>query len=198
MKNVVSIVNDEIRLCSGLDEYKFGKTHFNSEVTQSGILATCDSEDDQPLHFSFENWSFADVRSFEVPDQDERIVFFCNKNPLSSKAKSLLELYEKSGSPDADKSDKDKMYFASLAVCTILTQAAKEDLMLPVNGSGGILVDGLDSANKDKKKLQLLFLPQELFKNSIAGLTAVEQADLHNCWINPSLKGLPADRKSVV
>ena len=192
MKNVVSIVDNEIRLCSGLDEYKFGKTNFNSIVTQNGILATCDSNDNEPLHFSFENWSFADIKSFEVPDNEERIVFYCNKSPLSGNAKTLADLYEKSGNQDASTQDKDNMYLASLAVCTILTQAANGEVELPLNGSGGILVDGIDGSKKSDQKLKLLFLPQDLFKYSIAGLSDVEQADIHNCWINPSLHGLPA------
>ena len=192
MKNVVSIVDNEIRLCSGLDEYKFGKTNFNTIVTQNGILATCDSNDKEALHFSFENWSFADIKSFEVPDNDERVVFYCNKNPLSDNAKTLAELYEKSGNADASTQDKDNMYLASLAVCTILTQAANGEVELPLNGSGGILIDGIGASKKSGQKLQLLFLPQDLFKYSIAGLSEVEQADIHNCWVNPSLQGLPA------
>ena len=185
MKNVVTIIDGELRLCSGLDEYKFGKTNYNSIVTQAGILATCDSGDNEPLHFSFENWCFSDIKSFDVPDNDERIVFYCNKNPLTANAKSLLELYEKSGSKDASKADKDLMYKASLAVCTILTQAANGEVNLPLIGSGGILVD-------TSSKLKLLFLPEDLFKYSIAGLSSVEQADVHNCWVNPTLTGLPA------
>ena len=182
MKNVVSIVDNELRLCSALNEYAFGKTNFDSIVTQNGILATCDSAPDEPLHFSFENWSFAEIKSFDVPDNDERIVFYCNKNPLSKNAKALIELYDKCKDQASLTSDKDNMYTASLAVCSILTQAANEEVELPLNGAGGILVDGLDSP----EKLKLLFLPHDLFKYSIAGLTAVEQADLHNCWINPT------------
>ena len=188
MKNVVSITDGEIRLCSGLDEYKFGKTNFNSIVTEEGIIATCDSKDGEPLHFSFEKWTFAEIKSFEVEGFDERIVFYCNKNPLTKNAQTLLDLYEKCGDSKSTTTDKDNMYFASLAYCTILTQAANEQIELPINGSGGILVDGIDST----KKLKLLFLPQNIFKYSIAGLSAVEQADLHNCWVNPSLHGLPA------
>lgn len=192
MKNVVSIVDNEIRLCSGLDEYQFGKTNFNSVVTQNGILASCDSKDKEQLHFSFENWTFTDIKSFEAPDSNERLVFYCNKNPLSKNAKTLAELYEKSGSEEASTQDKDQMYLASLAVCTILTQAANGEVELPLNGSGGILVDGIGSSKKSPQKLKLLFLPQDLFKYSIAGLSEVEQADIHNCWVNPSLHGLPA------
>ena len=186
MKNVTAITGDEIRLCSGLDEYAFGKTHFNSIVTQQGLIATCDSKPGELLHFSFEPWSFEDVKSFEVPDNTERVVFYCAKNPLSKKAVTLHELFEKSGTDSATKKDKDNMYLASCAVCAILTQAANQEIALPLNGAGGIVVDGLDG------NLKLLFLPHDIFKYSIAGLSAVEQADLHHCWVNPSLEGLPA------
>ena len=186
MKNVVSITDGELRLCSGLGEYAFGKTQFNTIVTQAGILAKCDSQPDQPLHFSFENWSFEDIKSFEVPDNKERVVFYCAKNPLSEKAFSLQQLFEVCGKEGATKEDKDKMFFASLAVCTILTQAAKEEIDIPLNGGGGIVVDQLDG------KIKLLFLPHNLFKYSLAALSPVDQADLHHCWVNPSLQGLPA------
>lgn len=190
MKNVVTITDGELRLCSGLGEYAFGKTHYNSSVTQKGILATCDSSQGEPLHFSFEDWSFSDIKSFDVPDNPERVVFYCNKNPLSKNAKTLSELYEKSGSQDASTADKDNMYYASLALCTILTQAANQEIELPLNGSGGIIVDGFEASSK--QKLQLLFLPHNVFRNSVATLKDIEQADLHNCWVNPSLQGLPA------
>ncbi len=190
MKNVVTITDGELRLCSNLGEYAFGKTKYNSNVTETGILATCDSAKGEPLHFSFENWSFADIKSFDVPDNEERVVFFCNKNPLSDNAKTLIELFEKSGSQDASTADKDNMYYASLALCSILTQAAKEGLELPLNGGGGIIVDGFESSSK--QKLQLLFLPHNVYKTSIGPLKDIEQADLYNCWINPSLQGLPA------
>ena len=188
MKNVVSITDGEIRLNSGLDEYKFGKTNYNSIVTEEGILATCDSADGEPLHFSFEKWTFKEIKSFEVEGFDERIVFYCNKNPLTNDAQTILDLYAKCGTPQASTTDKDNMYLASLAYCAILTQAANEEIEIPINGSGGILVDGIPST----KTLKLLFLPHNIFKYSIAGLSAVEQADLHNCWVNPSLHGLPA------
>ena len=192
MKNVISIVDGELRLCSGLDEYAFGKTNYDAIVTQQGILATCDSNDGETLHFSFEKWSFAEIKSFDQPDRDERLVFYCNKNPLSDKAKTLLDYYDKCGNPQASTDDKDNMYLASLAVCTILTQAANGEVDLPLNGGGGILIDGLEGRKKSNKKLKLLFLPHDIFIYSLAGFSVVEQADLHNCWVNPSLTGLPA------
>ena len=161
MKNVVSIVDDEIRLCSGLGEYAFGKTNYNSIVTQKGYIAQCDSDADKPLHFSFTPWCFSDIKSFDVDDRDERIVFFCAKNPFSSKAQTLYQLFSKAGSQDSSVADKDTMYEASFTVCSALTQAAVEGLDIPINGAGGILVDGTN----------ILFLPHDLFLNSTAGLS---------------------------
>ncbi len=182
MKNVVSIVDGELRLCSGLGEYAFGKTNYNSILNRKGLLAQCDNPSEDKLHFSFTDWTFEDIKSFDIEGKDEAVVFYCAKNPLSKDAESLLQLFEKAGSPDSSIQDKDKMFNAAYSVCCILTQLAEEEKELYLTGAGGILVDG------DK----LLFLPGELFKNSIAGFSSLEQADLHNCWINPSLTGLPA------
>ncbi|MBR4179905.1 MAG: hypothetical protein IKR45_04295, partial [Treponema sp.] len=151
MKNVVSIIDGELRLCSGLGEYAFGKTNYNSIVTQKGLLAQCDSKPDEPLHFSFNTWTFQDIKSFDVEGHDERIVFFCAPNPFSKNAETLYTLFAKAGEPDAPVTAKDKMYQASLAVCTILTQAAAEGIDIPVNGAGGIIAD--DN--------QFLFLPHD-------------------------------------
>ena len=182
MKNVVSIIDGEIRLCSGLGEYAFGKTNYNSIVTQEGLLACCDSQPGQPLHFSFSPWTFKDIKSYDLEGQEERIVFFCAPNPFSDKTETLYQLFAKAGQEDASIEDKDKMYEASFAVCALLTQAAGQGLDIPVNGAGGILADGKN----------FLLLPHDVFVHSVAGLNNVEQADQHNCWINPSLTGLPA------
>ena len=190
MKNVVSIVDDELRLCSGLGEYAFGKTNFNKIVTQQGTLATCKNILEPEPQISFEPWSFSDIKSFDTDDSSEPVVFYCGKNPLSSAACSLTTLYNKAGTAEAGLEDKDNMYNVSLAVCAVLTKAAKEEMDFPLNGAGGIIADGF--LDKKNSKIKLLFLPKDLFKYSLAGLTSVEQADLHNCWVNPSLTGLPA------
>lgn len=191
MENAVTIADGELRLCSGLDEYAFGKTNYNTIVTQTGILATCDSAASEELHFSYEKWSFTDIKSFKTPENDQALVFYCNKNPLSTKAQSLYQLFKKSGQENSGTEDKNNMFQASLAVTAFLTQAAREEIEIPLNGSGGILVDGFENSNKASQKLRLLFLPHNLFVYSLAAFPALEQADLHNCWINPTLNGLP-------
>jgi len=183
MKELTSISKDEIRLCSGLDEYAFGKINFTSIVTAKGILASGKAAPNGEISFTFEPWTFTDVRSYEIEESSNEIVFYCGKNPLSEKARPLSQLYEEAGKAEADRSAKDKMFNTSFAVCSAITQAAKEGIELPLNGSGGIICD-------DESKL--LFLPNEVFKYAIASLSGIEQANLHNCWINPSLSGLPA------
>ncbi len=184
MKNVVSIVDGELRLCSGLSEYAFGKTNYNSVLTQKGIIAEITDKNSSAanLHFSFTSWNFSDIKSFDVEGQDERVVFYCADNPLSSKAKTLYELFTIAGNEQAVIDDKNAMYQASLTVCAALTQAAKEEIDIPVIGAGGIIVD----------KNKLLFLPHDVFVHSTAGLGTIEQADLNSCWVNPSLAALPA------
>ena len=73
MKNVVSIIDGELRLCSGLGEYAFGKTNYNSIVTQKGLLAQCDSKPDEPLHFSFTPWTFGDIKSFDIEAVSDKL-----------------------------------------------------------------------------------------------------------------------------
>lgn len=192
MKNIISILDDEIRLCSGLGEYSFGKTNYNTIVTKQGLLATCNSCKDGNYDFSFEPWSFSDIKSFDTEDSEERLVFYCGSNPLSKKACTLTRIFENAGSEQAQKKDKDIMYKVSLAVCAALTQAAKDGTEIPLNGSGGIIADNFDKASDDITGIKLLFIPQDLFKYSTAGLSAEEQSDILNCWINPSLTGLPA------
>ena len=44
--------------------------------------------------------------------------------------------------------------------------------------------------NKDKTKV--LFLPENLYKYSVGGLSPMEYATIQGCWLNLTLKGLPA------
>ena len=67
MKELITISDGELRLTSNLDEYSFGKTNYDSIVTQEGLLF--DGK-------NFTSWTFSDVKSFEDPDRKERIVFF--------------------------------------------------------------------------------------------------------------------------
>lgn len=174
---LVSIVDDELRLCSNLDEYSFGKTNYDSIISQEAYYYNGKG---------FSIWNFEDVKSYETEGKAERIVFYCGKNPLSDKAKSLSDFFNE-GNAD--------LFIAVKAVCEALTMAAKNGNSIPVAGAGGILVD-LSGANP-----LVLFLPEDLVKYSTNGLSREDSMKLCGSWINETLHGLPAicfERAAIV
>jgi len=168
MKQIITIENDEIKLCSNLDEYSFGKTDFNSIVTQEGFIFNGEV---------FTPWTFSDVKAFNVEGKTDRIVFYCGKNPLSSNCKTLLEYFEEGG---------ENCFKAAKAVCTALTTAAQNENKIPLNGAGGILVDLQDD------KTKVLFVPGDLFKYSANSLNPEDFLLLHAGWTNQTIYDLPA------
>ena len=168
MKELITIYDGELRLTSNLDEYSFGKTNYDSIVTQEGLLF--DGK-------NFTSWTFSDVKSFEDPDRKERIVFYCGKNPLSSQAKTLAAFY---------KQDDEESLKAVKAVCQAYQIAAKSKLEFPIMGAGGILVD------LSKNETKILFLPQGLYKNTVSGLSASDYYEEEGAWINQTIYNLPA------
>lgn len=188
MKNVLSIVDGELRLNSCMTEMAFGKTNYENIISQAGILAECDSYDQGKYHFSFSTWNFNEVKSYDIEDyeSEDRFVFYCGKNPLSDTAQTLDDFFEAAGKENASKEIKDRMFEASFAVCSILTQAAKEKTVFPLVGAGGILVQ------LEEARTKVLFLPQNLYAYSVAGLPPIQSASLQGCWINTTLTDLPA------
>lgn len=176
MDTLITIENKELRLNSGMSEAAFGKTNYDSIVTENGILAVCDSYENNSYHFKFENWSFSEIKSFDVP---ERLVFYCGKNPLPKGAKPLYEYFDGS-------SVSDQAYEAGYIVCSILTQAAKEGFALPVNGGGGILL------LPQEEKTKVLFLPPNLYKYASVSLDPQSFVNQQGGWVNPTLFDLPA------
>lgn len=168
MKELITISDGELRLTSNLDEYSFGKTNYDSIVTQEGLLF--DGK-------NFTSWTFSDVKSFEDSDRKERIVFYCGKNPLSSQAKTLAAFY---------KQDDEESLQAVKAVCQAYQIAAKSKLDFPIMGAGGILVD------LSKNETKILFLPQGLYKNTVSGLSASDYYEEEGAWINQTIYNLPA------
>lgn len=176
---LVKIEDKEIRLNSRLTETAFGKNDYSSLITQTGILAKCDSYSEGKYHFSFKNWNFESVKSFELENFSERFVFYCGKSTgFSKKAKTLTEFLE-SG-------NKDESFEAGFAIISLLTQAAKENVKLPLNGGGGILIE------LKGDKTSVLFLPENLFKYSVAGLPPADFASLYGNWLNQTIYDLPA------
>lgn len=176
---LVKIEDKEIRLNSRLTETAFGKNDYSSLITQTGILAKCDSYAEGKYHFSFKNWNFESVKSFELENFSERFVFYCGKlTGFSKKAKTLTEFLESE--------NKDESFEAGFAIISLLTQAAKENVKLPLNGGGGILIE------LKGDKTSVLFLPENLFKYSVAGLPPADFASLYGNWLNQTIYDLPA------
>lgn len=187
---LVTIEKDEIRLCSGMKEDSFGKTDYDSIVTQEGLIVKSNvsletlANEITKNSFDHSTWSFSEIRSLQL--DSDFYVHYCGTNPLGENACTLLELFEKAEAPDATKQDKDKLFDAAFLICAIYTQAALDDISIPLNGAGGILVD------LDSDKQTIMFLPPDLFKFSSVGLNAEENTANHAGWINPTLSGLAA------
>lgn len=175
--NVVSITKEKIILCSGMSEEAFGKTNYASIITQSGLFYN--GKD-------LSKWSFKDVIAQAEENSDIRQVCYAGDSPFSGNPKTLLSYFKDAASESATINEKDSMYKAGLAVCSFLTFAAKEKIDLPKIGAGGILV------NLENETPEILFLPQNLFEGSVAGLSKVEYADQNGCWINTTIFDLPS------
>ncbi|MCR5437134.1 MAG: hypothetical protein K6E97_08735 [Treponema sp.] len=175
--SLISIEKDTIKLNSRLDEYIFGKTKYNDIVTEKGIFAVSDYSSNGQFNFNFSDWSFSEIKSFNVEGRQERIVFYCGENCLSSKAETLLQLIQKN-----NKQTKDAYY----ALCCLLTQAAKENVSLPMNGPGGTIIDFSDN------KVSILLIPENLFSYAANSLNASEYSEEKGFYLNPTLNGLSA------
>lgn len=168
MKKITAIENGEIRLCSGLSESAFGKTHNNNAVTQEGKIF--DGR-------NYKIWTFDEVRSYQEDGKDERTVFYCGKNPLSENVKTLSEYFSIGG---------EDLFKAATTVINAITEAAKSKISLPHIGAGGILVD------LSTEIPQTLFLPEDLFKYSCNSLSKSDYLEQHGGWINQTIYNLPA------
>lgn len=177
-RKITLIEQNEIRLNSGMDEAAFGKTKFDTIVTQYGLIASMDSNTDENIHFSFDKWNFSEVKAYPATDSTNNTpqVFYCGSNPFSKKAAVLSDFFRKNDNSE-------ERFYACLFVCAVMTQAAKENIEIPQNGAEGIIVD------LESKKL--LFLPQDLFGFAANGCSNKESAFFHRNWINQTLDGLP-------
>lgn len=176
---LIKIEENQVRLNSRLTEVSFGKTNFASIISQKGVLAQCTGCKDGNYSFSFSDWHFEDVKALDVDDRDDRVVFYCGSaEGFSKNAKTLGQLM-------ADE-NKETAFEAGYLICSVLTQAAAENIDLPLNGGGGILIE------LNKENSRLLFLPAELYKNSVGGLVSQDYAELFGSWVNQTITGLPA------
>lgn len=176
---LVKYENKEILLNSRLTELAFGKTSFASIISQKGLLAECDSYEQGKYHFSFTDWSFEEVKAMNVEDRDDRLVFYSGNGTGFTENSGTLSQFMEGG-------DREKAFEAGFAVCALLTQAAVEEVKVPVTGGGGIFME----LNGDKTKI--LLLPEDLFKSAVAGLVSEEYSALYGYWLNQTIYDLPA------
>ena len=180
MAKLITISGNELRLCSNLDEYSFGKTNYESIITQTGLIYS---------DKNFSLWSFSDVKSYNIEENDQRIVFYCAENPFSANTYTLLELFEKAEKNESKK-DYDILFCAVKLVCKALTDAALTGREIPMIGAGGILVEIPENLNEEDGKV--LFLPEGLFTTSANSLSTPDYAQNHLSWINQTIYDLPA------
>ena len=172
---LLTIENGELRLNTNLDEYTFGKTAHDAILSQEGLLF--DGK-------NFRLWTFEEVKSYDTEKDGslQPLVFYCMKNPLSDKAKTLSEYFDEGGKASLE---------ATKAVVNALTVAALNGNQIPFTGAGGIMVDGE----------QVLFAPQSLFTYSANTLTAEEKLNQHDGFLNETIYDLSAlcfERASIV
>lgn len=166
--NLLTIENNELRLCTNLDEYTFGKTAHDAVLSQEGVIF--DGK-------NFRQWTFEEVKSYDVEKngRQERLVFYCAANPLGEEAdaKTLAQYFEEGG---------EASYSAVLAACKAITAAAKDGNNIPMVGAGGIIVAGE----------KVLFAPQALFTYAINTLTPEAAVAQNHGFLNETINGLPA------
>ncbi|MCQ2583368.1 MAG: hypothetical protein MJ160_05635 [Treponema sp.] len=171
---LVQIEKDIVRLNSRMEELSFSKTNYDSVVTQQGLLATAElTSKDKPV-FDFNSWSFSEIKSFDVEGCKNPIVFYCGNQQFSENAKTLSSFENKD------------FFLPGYYVCSLLTQAAIQNIKVPMTGAGGIIVDITDT------KVTILMLPEDLYKYSVGGLPAEDALNLQGGWINSTIYDLPA------
>ncbi len=173
--NIISFENETIKLNSGILEENFGKMSFASIITEQGTFVKVSKSEDK-YSFEYSPWTFQDVQSFD--SDGGRKVFYLGKSPFGSQAESFLSLMEG-----------EQAFAAAFRVIEILTDAALNKTDLPYSGAGSIILDMGDENN-----FSALFLPENLYKGSVAGLSDEEKARQINLWINPTLSGNQALR----
>lgn len=186
MSEVVSIIDNEIRMNSQMDEISFGKTSYNTIVTQKGILAVSKINPDGKYDFNISDWTFSDIKAYNIPGKDKPYVFYCGQNIFSESASTLFDIMLKADAPDATKEAKDLFFEAGFALCSFLTQAAVNKISTPINGASGIIIDKTDD------EMKILIIPGDLYKYSSGGLFAEEFAEERGKWVNQTLYDLPA------
>lgn len=187
MKELITVNNGEIRLNSTLDEYSFGKTDFDSIITEKGFLAI-GKKTNNCYEFSFSDWSFEAIKAINDEELNKVLVYYCGKSSIfSDKSKTFHQICTEATTENSSTQNKDLFSESSYALICLITQIAKENANFTPTGSGGILFD-FDSDDT----IKIFFAPPSLYRYSTAGLNEKDNAEMNDCWMNLTLKDLPS------
>ncbi|MCI5606267.1 MAG: hypothetical protein MR420_02310 [Spirochaetia bacterium] len=177
--DLIKIENKSISLNSNLTESAFGKTQFGILSQYQGIVATSKGGlDSSEFNFSFEPWTFQEVKSFET-GYEEPVAFFNGScDSLFENTQTLLKYFAAQ-----DSVEKFEGVFAAISA---ILQAIQKNIDLPYVGAGGIII------STNKEETSVIFLPALLFKTSVFSLPADDYAFEHNLWVNETLSGKEA------
>ncbi len=187
MKELITVKNGEIRLNSTLDEFSFGKTDFDSIITEQGLVVI-GKKNNGNYDFSFSKYSFEEIKTLDDDYFKKVLVFYCGKSSVfSENAKTFHQICNDALKEGASKEEEDLFFNSGFALISLITQIAKENIEFSPIGSGGILMEFDDDGS-----IRIFFAPSSLYKYSTAGLSENETAEMNDCWMNLTLKDLPS------
>lgn len=179
-------------LNSLLNESQFGKIQFTLNLNEEGILAEAEetageakgaaAENENAgtdgifspsLKWKFSAWKWGGTKT----DAESGQVLFTGK---AFPGRPLLGII--SGQ------DFEQKARAVFAYSSCVERAASEGVFLPANGAGGVLYCEAAGGNKGgKKKIRLLFLPQEIFEAAAHNAASSDYAEMQALWQDKNL-----------
>lgn len=186
---LVTIENKTLKLNSLMDELSFGKTNYDSIVTEKGLFASGKFNLTTQIftELNFSGWTFSGIQALDVEYQEQRSVFFCGEVPFfSEKVSSLSDLYSK----DKTKEEKSRLFDTVTLLIALFTQTAQTDIQIPQNGAGGIFVEAEEKSGI--MIFSILFLPPDLYRYSAITLPQDQSAQIYGFWKNETLYDLPS------
>lgn len=169
--SIVRNAAGRIYLDSGMTEAVFGRTNLTVKLQENGYMAETEFTDFTSSNsgFKFTPWKFEGTSL--LPEKNNHVFLYGNLDVVTDRPlrtmKSLLF------SSDTDR------FFATFSVVRLLTQIIAEKRQIPICGAEGILF-GVD---KEKKRITILLLPEELFESAAANYSSGQYADFQGRWI---------------
>lgn len=156
--NLIEIDGKKIKLSSGITEEEFARTRFSNLLTDRGVIAHCTLAEGDELSaepdIAFSDWAFDSIKS-EADKNGSSIVFYEGTFEFMEDDDpapvTLADIFE---------SNSHECVKAAALISATIKAAVKKKIELPLNGGGILLSIG-------EHKARLIFLPQEVFFNSV-------------------------------